>query len=517
MATPITPARPPYAPPAQITVQPLQVGFGSADQARKELVFVLDTETGDFRAEKWDRSRYATNPNNPPAYYPTRDLWFIGDSDGRGGSEWWNRDPRRLAWYPKQWCNYVTDGAAFAEVLDLMGHWAKVLVDALEPLPDGGYDWTLPATAAYERIGYLANYGRKPLTEGIPADDPWHGDGTGALPARHHDGAVDFGEIVAADPNWADPRWAAMTDAQLDQVAEAVHDPWGKDDRAEWTSTAGPALKATIRFHRDRLRGDQARPLAEQNRGLSLHPVGVRAGLRRWRAALLASSTGMPAVNAAEHLDGQLPAKLVATTGDTELAELARLVAVEAAHTDSVALVGVLDYLARARGEMRRQLREELAGIVAERRGVADHLAQLTARRASLLAAVAAFREEPEWPDDDAAEPNYAELGRLAGMTRQAALEQLRPLFAGDDADAEAEARTEARQLIVRTVRDSAYGKAYASDLIAAVSKVGLRLRRPIVEALLAELVNQRILMMTNEGVPRYQVSPPGTLKAGDA
>ncbi len=98
-------------------------------------------------------------------------------------------------------------------------------------------------------------------------------------------------------------------------------------------------------------------------------------------------------------------------------------------------------------------------------------------------------------------------------MTRQAALEQLRPLFAGDDADAEAERRAEARKIIVRTARDAEYGKAYASDLIAAVDKAGLRLRRPIVEALLAELVDQRVLMRTGDRVPRYMVSPPGTTR----
>src|SRR6185312_6880002 len=134
-----------------------------------------------------------------------------------------------------------------------------------------------------------------------------------------------------------------------------------------------------------------------------------------------------------------------------------------------------------------------------------------------LLAAVAAFREEPEWPDDDAAEPNYAELGRLGGMTRQAALEQLRPLFAGDDADAEAEKRAEARRAMLRAVRDAEYGREYGSTIIAAPAKAGLQLRRPILEALLAELVDQRVLAKVDGSTPRYEIGAAGEAEAAAA
>lgn len=515
MPTPTSPAGTPYVPPAQITVTPLTFTL-DRDQTARLLVFVLDTETGHFTAEQWDRARYAATSNNLPGYYPNRDLCFIGDSDGRGGTEWWNRTPRRLAWQPRQWPTYPSDAEQFRKVMNLMARWARELVDVLEPLPDGGYDWTLRATAAYERIAYLANYGTRGLLgDKTDSTDPWHGDGTAELPQRHHYGAVNFDEIVDADPDWADPRWAAMTDAQLDEVAAGVYRPYGAGNLAKpLTETAVTRLKATVRFSK-LFRTDES--LAEQNRSLPLHPVGVREGLRRWRAARLAASTGMPAVDATAHLAGKLPDRLGATTGDTELGELARLVAVEAAHTDKVALVGAVDYLARARAEMRTNVRFELATIVAERAAIAAHLAQLTARRASLLAAVVAFREEPEWPDDDAAEPNYAELGRLAGMTRQAALEQLRPLFAGDDADAEAEKRTEAHRVVLRTIRDGEYGKAYLHEIDTALTNAGLKLRRSVTAALIAGLVDQFIITPTSGHSSRYQIGPAGQKEASEA
>jgi hypothetical protein len=483
MTTPTRALTTPYVPPADITIAPPTFTMGP-DEARDCLLVCLDVTTGRLWAEQFRDASRPLSDHRREVYFPGRQLW-IG-----GGNEPWNRYPARLGWSPGQWPAYAGTRADFAANLAAIAPWARVLVDSLEPLPDGGYDWTLRATAAFERIGYLVDYGPRPLTDRTPADDPWHGDQTGELPERHHYGAVTFDEIVDADPNWADPSWAAMTDAQLDEVADGILYPYGKGTLAKFLgTTAEERLKATIVFSKSR----DDRPLAEQNRGVPLKPVGVRAGLRRWRAARIAENTGLPVRPAAEHLGDQLPDALVATTTDRELGDMARMIAVTAAAEAGVALVGTVDHLARARADMRTRVRFELATIREERAAVAAYLAQLTARRASLLAAVAAFKETPEWPTPDAVEPSYAELGRIGGMTRQAAREQIQPLYAGDDADAAAETRGDARREIFRALEGEPYGM-YEDALRRVVERAGLTLSRETVAALLVDMVDERVL-----------------------
>lgn len=409
------PARP-YTPPPQITVQPPAFTIGDSGDALRQLVVILDTETGALAAELWHERR---SPQMP-TYHPHRDLYFPG-----AGHAWWNREARRIGWTPTQYATCAATEAGFRKALDLMARWAKELVDALEPLPDGGYDWTLKATAAHERILHLIHNGGRPLTDKTPVDDPWHGDGTAPLPDRHHYGAVSFDEIIAVDPGWVDPAWAAMTDAELDVVADGIISPFGKGAHAKWLSRATEdRLKATIVFHRRRM---PDRLLSAENQGLPLHPVGVRAGLRRWRAAATAAAQKMPAEHALRFLTAHPeahPVTLRAATTDHELDLIAERLNARAAHEYRVALIETRAALAATRTELRTAARAELAAAGDAYAAAAIELGRLGHRRAALLHEVAAFQDGPEW-DPATRRHRYAELGRLAGMTRQAVQERL--------------------------------------------------------------------------------------------
>lgn len=418
------PGRPaPYVPPATITVKPPSFLIEDAQTAFKQLVIVLDVEDGTLSAENWHGGRDFHDPHLP-SYYAHRDLHFVGS-----GHQWWTRTPRRLGWSPRHYPTYPAAQDAFQAVLDLMGRWAKELVDALEPLPDGGYDWTLRATAAYERIGYLTSYGCEPLTPCVDPADPWHGDGTSLLPDRHHYGAVSFDEVLAAaGPGWADPTWATLSDADLDLVAASMTSSWTADCPAHLRKQVGfeikDRLRAAIVFHRTRVEG---RTLAEENQGLPIHVVGARAGLRRWRATAIADTAQMPAQHAVDFLlehPEAWPDALRATSSDREVAQLAELMEAAAAHEHRVALVNTGGLLRDGRAQLRAMIRTELAAAGDAYTHLAAELRQLGDRRAGLLHQVASFQEEPEW-DTEKAEPRYAELGKAARMTRQAVRERL--------------------------------------------------------------------------------------------
>lgn len=416
----------PYVPPATITVAPPPFTIGDREDAFKQLVIVLDVQTGQLSAENWREGRNF-HDSNLPSYYPHRDLYFVGGS----AHDWWTRSARRLGWSPSHYPAFPGTPETFTAVLEVMAKWAKELVDALEPLPDGGWDWTLKATAAYERIGYLTSYGTRGLLgDNTDPADPWHGDGSAPLPERHHYGAVSFDEVLAAaGPSWAESVWATLTDAQLDDVAATLVDPY-RSPRAQtpYRKTVGFAiedrLKATIRFHKQRKPGAT---LAEENQGTPLHVIGARAGLRRWRAARIADARQMPVQHAAAYLaedPTRWPATLRAASSDREVERIAEMTNAEAAHAHMVALVGVVDLLLAARAEMRALKRAELGAAGDAHVSLAAELRQLGDRRASLLFEVASFQDGPEW-DAEKGEPNYAELGRLARMTRQATRERL--------------------------------------------------------------------------------------------
>jgi hypothetical protein len=420
----------PYAPPAAITVTPPPFLITDRNTAGDQLVIVLDTEAGTLHAEKHDGR---TMHDRSPVYLAHRDLYFPG-----AGHDWFTRSARRIAWTPNHWPTYPATRESFLRVLGLMARWAKVLVDALEPLPDGGWDWTLKATAAFERIDYLTGHGDQPLTEGTPADDPWFGDGTGPLPDRHHYGIVSFDEVLAAaGPDWANPVWATLGDPELDLVAASIHRKYGAVEIPEqFRKRIGfdleDKLRATIQFHRRR-REDAT--LADDNKNLPIYVIGARAGLRRWRANFIADAAGHPAEHAAVFLAGHpeaFPATLRAASSDAEVARIAEVLDAEVAHQHRLALVATPSVLAAARAEMRELKRAELAACGDAYTHAALELRQLADRRAGLLLEVASFQEAPEW-DAEKDEPNYAELGRLSRMTRQAARERL---LAGEPAPA---------------------------------------------------------------------------------
>jgi hypothetical protein len=445
MPTQQSTARPPYAPPAEIKV--IEPRFTiSRGEAFKRLVIVLDVVEGTLHAEDWTGGRDFHDPRLP-AYYPGRDLYFVGGQ----AHDWFTRDARRLGWSPGHYPSFPSAPASFREGLDLMAPWAKALVDALEPLPDGGYDWTLRATAAYERIDYLTSYGKRGLLgDGTDPADPWHGDGSAPLPDRHHYGAVSFEEVLAAaGPGWADPMWAILSDADLDLVARSLVGRY--DTRAEipkhliksigWDTE--DKLRAAITFHKKR-RDDWT--LAEDNRNLPIHPVGVRAGLRRWRTQFVADAAGRPAEHARVYLTAHpeaWPAGLRAASSNHEVEQLAAALEVTAAAEHHVALVATGGVLRERRAELRETARAELAATGDAYAHRALELRQLGDRRAALLFEVASFQEGPEW-DAEAGEPRYAELARVARMTRQAVRERLlggEPVAAVPDDDVAAAVR----------------------------------------------------------------------------
>lgn len=433
MSTPTRTQRDPYVPPQTITAVPPTFTLDRSI-AGDQLVIVLDTEAGRLWAEQWG-SR--TIHDQGPAYLSTRDLYFPG-----AGHEWWNRSARLIGWTPNHWPEFPAAQDTFTAVLELMAGWARELVTSLTPLPDGGWDWSLKATAAYERIGYLASYGNRTLTPGIDPGDPWHGDGTAPLPERHHYGAVSFAEVLAAAPaGWADPVWATLSDHELDLVAAALHGKYGSEvpeqfrKRVPWDTE--DKLRATIRFHRQRHDGD---PLSKENQNLPIYIVGARAGLRRYRAEFAERAAGLPAQHAATFLalhPDAAPAALRAASSDRELERIAEVLAAEAAEQHQVALVATAGELTARRAELRALARAELLATGDAYAHLSLELRQLGDRRAALLLEVASFQEEPEW-DAEKGEPRYAELARAARMTRQAVRERLTtdgPPAAPDDAE----------------------------------------------------------------------------------
>lgn len=426
MPTPQNTMPAPYAPPAEIKVIPPTFTL-SPGAAFRRLVIVLDVVEGTLHAEDWAGGR-DFHDTRLPAYYPGRDLYFVGGPS----HDWFTRDARRIGWSPSHSPRFPGDLDRFREHLDLMAPWAKALVDALDPLTDGGYDWTLRATAAYERIDYLTSYGKEGLLrDSTDPADPWHGDGSAPLPDRHHYGAVSFEEILAvAEPGWADPMWAMLSDADLDLVARSLMRRY--DTRTEIPDHLHKAvswatedrLRATIRFHSQH-RADWS--LAEENKNLPLHPIGVRAGLRRWRSQFVADTEGRPAEHARIYLTTHpeaWPADLRAASSNHEVAMMARDLDAVAATQHHVSLVATSGVLRERRAALREAARAELATAGDNYTRLALELRQQGDRRAALLFEVASFQEGPEW-DADKGEPNYAELGRVARMTRQAVRERL--------------------------------------------------------------------------------------------
>jgi hypothetical protein len=439
-----------YVPPATITVTPPTFLIADRNTAGNELVVILDTETGRLHAE---RNTGGNIHDRGPAYRPNRDLYFPG-----AGHEWWNRSARFIGWTPSHWPAYPGTADSFRAALDLMARWAKELVDALEPLPGGDWDWTLRASAAYERVGYLVSYGPGGMHKDKAPDpgDLWFGDGTEDLPERHHYGAVSFDEVLAAAPaDWPQPAWATLGDRELDMIAATITNPYRYDReipehlRARVGHEVEERLKARIQFSKP-FKNDPP-TLAERNRSMPIHVLGARAGLRRYRARLVAEAAGHPAEHAAVFLLGNpeaLPATLRAASSDAEVDRIAEVLDAEVAAEHRLALVATPSVLRAARAEMRALKRAELAAAGDAYTHMNLELRQLGDRRAGLLLEVASFQDGPEW-DAEKSEPNYAELGRLARMTRQAARERVlagEPVPAVPDDDVAAAIREHLRE-----------------------------------------------------------------------
>lgn len=416
-----------YAPPRVHIRPPNQTWtkYPWARHAEGSIVrVVLNVRTGDIYTDPSPSG----DTSGGPYYDPSLDLW---------SRAWgYERTPARIAWDARSNWDWTRTSETVAAQLARIAPIAQHLLDHLAPVPgtDGEWDWTPAATAAEDRIRSGVCYTQH-------SDDDWWAE---PLPDRGHYGVVAVSELLDTVPDMADPAWATMTDAELDAVA------------GEWCGTperpSGRYLPSRIESAvRDRFHPSDS---PHGSSGVPIHLVRGRIDLRAWRAAAIEARTGMPATPAGEYLDGSEGTAvdgLTDTASDTELEQLAARVDAEAAHRDRVALVGTVDYLRRHRAAMRARARAELAAIGARHAAAAAELQRLSAVRAGLLHKVVAFREPPEWPDG-ADEPNYAELGRVARMTRQSAREAVRPAMSTGPA------REDVRDALGSYVRNAAPG-----------------------------------------------------------
>ncbi|WP_431935746.1 hypothetical protein [Micromonospora sp. RP3T] len=462
-----------YTPP-RVTIQPPTRPWSTAPEPGTDGVVVriiLNTKTGDLHAEPSPPGSHYSGPY----YEPARDLWI---------RTWgYERTPTRIGWDFTYGAPWMESSAATAMHLARIAGTAQALLDNLAPVPDtpGEWEWTPKATAAEER---LANPGNYHYDDAYDPDAYW----SSPLPDRCSYGVASVAELLDTCPEYADEAWVAMTDAELDNVAaDLCGSPARRSGRLLPTDIKHAVLD---RFHNDdRLGG---------NNGLPVCLVGGRTGLRNWRNAAISARVGLPAKMAAAHLAlaSTVVERLTATTSDPELEQLAAQLDADAALHDRVALVGTVEHLRRHRTALRERVRDELAVVAAQHAVAAAELQRLSAIRAGLLHQVVAFREPPEWPDG-ADEPSYAELGRLAGMTRQSAREAIRPTLPdytrGDDA----------RATLLDYIRGAGDAGVTAAQASFHLREVGA-LRGGTAATLLREMVDDKTVDRVQHGAVAY-------------
>ena len=148
----------------------------------------------------------------------------------------------------------------------------------------------------------------------------------------------------------------------------------------------------------------------------------------------------------AEHPE-EFPAVLRASTSDVDLAELAAEVDC-AGDEHGFALVATAGVLREHRTALVAALRVRLGRLGDRYAELAAELRRVGDERVAALHELAACRAEPEW-DAAAGEYRYAQLARLARMTRQAARERLGGTAPADevlDEDIATEVRRHLRQ-----------------------------------------------------------------------
>lgn len=380
---------------------------------RPEAIVTLNLRTGELTAHSYldafDREmvrRSESHWRGAGWYGPSADMWMRG--------YYWGRTPTSLAWAADYgpWTK-TADGvnATLAAVLPL----AQQLVDALDPVPgtDGDYDWTLRAAAlerlldfafsSYEDADRIAE-----LVQGLDEDRK----------ARPSSGVITFAELIQADPDLVDPKWATMTDEQLDEVAGL----WtgDGDHGGKWISDTGVTGQRLCAHFNWGCRRDGVNPEGDYHPHMTFSVLHARTDLRRWRDEALQRATGLPTVYATERFpDGYAGDDLTASCTDDAIDWIAAVIDATAAHTDKVALVGTRDMLLRQRAEMRARVRKETETVGQQAEKARERYLALCATRDGLTMQVIGFGEEPEHNPDGTR--NFAAIGRLASISRVAA------------------------------------------------------------------------------------------------
>lgn len=399
----------PYEPPPKIHVEPVKhwpwLRRGVVTQI--PAFILLNTRTGKLHAEP----RLADHERRRAGWYdPSRDLWVLGAG--------WRRRPTIIALHTNggPWTESVE---VVNEHLDLIAPTAQELLNRLAPIPGtADWDWTPQATAAIERIALASDRETQALSRPIP-ERPLSGI------------VVTLAEVLDQDPSLIDPTWAAMSDAELDRVADYFTDVTEGTTTTTWAPDHDLRLKLCehlkIGWH------ENIRPGCYPLYQFSV--VRARVDLRAQRDRLITAKTGLPTGPAIMLVNpDSLPGTFTASTTDADLVRLAARVDAQIAHDRQLSTTGTVDYLRALRDRARERVRREASDAGRMAAELERQLAALRATRNGLVAQVIGFHEAPEWEEGAV---NYAEIGRLASMTRQGARTAFTKLaeIPGDDDD----------------------------------------------------------------------------------
>ncbi|MEU3573075.1 hypothetical protein AB0E96_32320 [Kitasatospora sp. NPDC036755] len=263
---------------------------------------------------------------------------------------------------------------------------AQILLENLVEVPGAGEaDWSPESVAAACEIHRRVQ--RDP-------DDP----------TRPAPMVVSMAQAVAAVPDLVEKKWADWTGAQLDEQAPELTRVFGRDPDRELIAEA------------------MALQLGE-NRPLLV--VGTRAWLYGYRREMASGRTPME-LERWYALSGR--SSLV--SADDQPHDLVHLAEREqrAATEEGVLLVDVHQAMRAQRARLRAQLVRELETVLGPHRVEAKKLAKL-----AQIAVNARLNQILAW--EDVAHSNYAELGRAAGMTRQAVQAKADALRKDDEAE----------------------------------------------------------------------------------